>query len=78
MMDFATRLTERMALQGYSRDALAVKMAEYGSTVQGQSIRLWQRGRSHPAARHLPALTRALRCDLEDLFPLPRPKVSAS
>ncbi len=71
-MDFKDRLNERMALKGLNPDQLAVKMAEYGSDVQGQSVRLWTRGRSHPQAKHLPVLTRVLQCHLEDLIPLPR------
>lgn len=73
-MEFRDRLNERMTLKGLNPDQLAAKMAEYGCQIQGQSIRLWTKGRSNPQAKHLPVLTRVLQCELEDLIPLPRTK----
>jgi len=71
-MEFKDRLNERMALMGLNPDQLAGRMAEYGSDVQGQSVRLWAKGRTMPRTILMPALTRALKCELEDLIPLPR------
>ena len=76
-MEFSTRLAQQMQAQNITSDELAVKMSEIGCSVQGQTVRLWLKGRNLPRADYLPVLTRVLRCHLEDLIPLPRAKAAS-
>lgn len=72
-MEFAERLEKQMKALELNPDQLAARMQDLGASVQGQTVRLWGKGRNMPRAEHLPVLTRVLRCHLEDLIPLPRP-----
>jgi len=71
-MEFAERLEKHMKALELNPDQLAARMQDMGVSVQGQTVRLWMKGRHQPRAVHLPALTRVLHCHLEDLIPLPR------
>lgn len=70
-MEFRSRLRIAMDAADMTPDALAVEMTRLGVPVQGQTVRLWLRGRGVPRAHYMPALLRVLACDYDDLLPLP-------
>lgn len=70
-MEFRTRLRRAMDAADITPDALAVEMTRLGTKVQGQTVRLWLRGRQTPRAQYIPALLRVLECEYYELFPAP-------
>lgn len=69
-MEFRSNLRRAMDAADVTPDALAVEMTRLGVPVQGQTVRLWLRGRAVPRAHYMPALVRALGCEYDSLFPL--------
>lgn len=76
-MEFRSRLRIAMDAANITPDVVAVEMTRMGVPVQGQTVRLWLRGRGIPRAHYMPALLRVLGCEYSDLFPLPVTKAAA-